>query len=150
MKSRKFFRDGLEEEISGPIRVRETSDGHVIESYKLSSGKRRFFATLAGTHWCAHGNTVAEAVADAIYKDPDQRPTRESLVREINADGKSRKITLSEFRILTGACTVGCQDALKRAGRDGSPMTAKDIRDVISKDWGGKLISILGWEGKTL
>lgn len=150
MKVRKFYRDGLEEEVTGPIRVLHTSEGHVIESYKLSNGKRRFFATLAGTHWCAHGNTIAEAVADAIFKDPAQRPTREALVREINAVGKSRKITLTEFRVLTGACSVGCQEALKRAGRDGSPMTAKDIRDVVSRDWGQKLISILGWEGDRL
>lgn len=148
MKVRKFFRDGLLEDITGPIRVSSTSDGHVIESYKLATGKRRYFATLAGTHWCAHGNSIAEAVADAIFKDPAQRPTRDTLVGEINAEGKSRKITLSEFRIITGACLVGCQDALKRAGRDTSPMTAKEIRDVVSRDWGGKLISILGWEDR--
>lgn len=150
VKSRKFYRDGVEEQITGPVRVHRTSDGHVIESYKTADGKRRYFATLGGTHWCAHGNSIAEAVADAIFKDPAQRPTREALVREINADGKSRKITLSEFRIITGACLTGCHDALKRSGKDGSPMTAKDIRDVISKDWGGKLISILGWEGGRL
>lgn len=148
MKVRKFFRDGLLEDISGPIRISSTSDGHVIESYRLATGKRRYFATLAGTHWCAHGNSIAEAVADAIFKDPARRPTRDSLVREINAAGRSRKITLSEFRIITGACLVGCQDALKRAGKDGSPMTAKEIRDVVSRDWGGKLISILGWEDR--
>lgn len=148
MKSRKFYRDGLEELITGPIRVSKTSDGHVVESYRLSTGERRYFATLAGTHWCAHGNTVAEAVADAIFKDPERRPSLEALVQEINKDGKKRKITLSEFRILTGACLVGCHEALKQAGRDGSPMTAKDIRDVVSREWGNKLISVLGWEGK--
>lgn len=150
MRSRKFYRDGVEEEITGPIRVITTADGNVIESYRLSTGKRRYFATLVGTHWCAHGNTIAEAVADAIFKDPAQRPTRDSLVREINAAGRARKISLSEFRIITGACLVGCQDALKRAGRDSSPMTAKEIRDVVSRDWGGKLISILGWEKEHL
>jgi hypothetical protein len=146
MKARAFYRDGLEEEISGPIRVSVTSDGHVVESYKLSTGKRRFFATLAGSHWCAHGNTVAEAVSDAIFKDPIRRPSLQSLVKSINADGKDRKVTLSEFRILTGACLTGCQEALKRAGRNGSPMTAQEIRDVVSLEWGKKLISVLGWE----
>lgn len=146
MKVRKFYRDGLEESITGPIRVTVTSDGHTVESYKLSTGQRRFFATLAGSHWSAHGNTVADAVSDAIFKDPARRPSLDALVKAINKDGKSRKITLSEFRILTGACLVGCHDALKRVGRDGSPMTAKDIRDVVSNDWGNKLISVLGWD----
>lgn len=150
MKTRKLYRDGLEEEISGPIRVKVTSDGHTIESYKLANGKRRFFATLAGTHWCAHGDTIAEAVSDAIFKDPARRPSLQALVSAINADGKNRKITLAEFRVLTGACLVGCKEALKRAGRDTSPMTAKEIRDVVSVEWGKKLISILGWEGSKL
>jgi len=145
MEARKIYRDGLEELVAGPIRLTETSDGHTIESYKLSDGKRRFFATLAGTHWCAHGDTVASAVADAIWKDPAKRPSMESLVDSIKGDGKTRKITLNEFRLLTGACLTGCRDALAKAGRDDSPMTAKEIRDVVSKEWGNKLISVLGW-----
>lgn len=145
VKTRKLYKDGLEEEITGPIRVKTTSDGHVIESYRLANGKRRYFATLAGTHWCAHGSSIAEAVADAIFKDPERRPSVESLVAEIQESGKSRKITLSEFRIITGACMIGARDALDRAGRDGSPMTAFEVRDVVSREWGNKLISRLGW-----
>lgn len=136
----------MEEEISGIVRVSVTSDGHVVESYKLSNGKRRYFATLYGTHWCAHGDTIADAVTDAIFKDPVQRPSIDSLVQSIKAVGKARKITLSEFRILTGACLAGCKTALERAGRDASPMTAADIRDVISRDWGNKLLAVLGWK----
>lgn len=146
MKVRKFYRDGLEEEITGRIHVSVTSDGHTIEAYRLASGEKRFFATLAGTHWCAHGSTVAEAVTDAIFKDPNQRPSLEALVQLIKSEGRKRKITLSEFRILTGACLVGCQEALKLAGKDGSPMTAEDIRDHLSRDWGNKLIRVLGWD----
>lgn len=148
VETRKFFRDGLEEDITGMVRVSVTSDGHVVESYKLANGKRRFFATLYGTHWCAHGDTIADAVTDAMFKDPAQRPSIDSLVKTIKAAGRSRKITLSEFRILTGACMAGCKTALERAGRDSSPMTAADIRDVVSRDWGTKLIRVLGWEDK--
>lgn len=147
METRKFYRDGLEEKIIGSIRISKTSDGHVVESYKLSDGTRRFFATLAGSHWCAHGFTIAQAVADAIWKDPARRPSMESLVSEIKKDGKTRKITLNEFRVLTGACLTGCRSALAQARRDESPMTAKEIRDVVSFDWGNKLLSVLGWEG---
>lgn len=145
MEARKIYRDGLEEKVVGPIRVNVTSDGHTIESYKLADGRKRFFATLAGTYWCAHGDTVAAAVADAIWKDPAKRPSMESLVESIKGDGKARKITLNEFRVLTGACLTGCRDALAKAGRDDSPMTANDIRDVVSFEWGNKLLSVLGW-----
>lgn len=146
VKTRTLYRDGLEEEISGPIRVYKTSDGHVIESYKTAKGKRRYFATLAGTWWCAHGDSVASAVSDAIWKDPERRPSLSSLKAEIRTSGKKRKITLNEFRVLTGACLSGCKSALEKAERDESPLTAFEIRDHVSKEWGGKLLSVLEWE----
>lgn len=146
MKKRNFYRDGLKEEITGPIKVHTTSDGHVVESYKLASGKRRFFATIAGSHWCAHGDTIASAVADALWKDPERRPSAESLIEEIKSFGKDRKITLNEFRMITGACLTGCRTALAQAGRDESPFTAHDIRATVSREWGNKLISMIGWE----
>jgi hypothetical protein len=146
METRKFYRDGLEERIVGQVRVSVTSDGHTIESYKLSDGTRRFFATLSGSHWCAHGDTIANAVADAIWKDPARRPSMESLVEAIKNEGPARKINLNEFRLLTGACLTGCRSALAKVGRDDSPMTATDIRDVVSFEWGNELLSVLGWE----
>ena len=145
MKTRKIYRDGLEEDITGQIKVIVTSDGHVIESYKDANGKRRYFATISGMHWCAHGNSIAAAVADALFKDPTKRPSIDALKDEIRKSGKTRKITLNEFRILTGACLAGCRSALEKAGRDDSPLTAFDIRDHVSMDWGRKLLSVLEW-----
>jgi len=146
MKARKIYRDGIEEIVTGPVKTVITAEGHTIESYRLSDCRKRFFATLVGTHWCAHGDTVASAVADAIWKDPTKRPSMQALVGSIKNEGKNRKITLNEFRVLTGACLTGCRDALSKVGRDDSPMTAHDIRDIVSFEWGNKLLSVLGWE----
>lgn len=146
MKSRKIYRDGLEEDIVGKISKSTTSDGHVVESYKLANGTRRFFATLAGSHWCAHGDTIANAIADALWKDPARRPSMETLVASVKSEGHGHKFTLNEFRVLTGACLTGCRTALARTGRDDSPMLAKEIRDIVSVEWGNKLLSVLGWD----
>ncbi len=141
----KLYRDGLEETIDAPPVAYQNREGHVIEAYKVG-GKARFFVTLQGTFYCAHGTTVAEAVADAIWKDPARRPSLEALKAEIIAAGPKRKISLQEFRVLTGACAEGCRLAIQRAGVDGSPMTAVQIRDVVDRQWGEKLLQILGWE----
>lgn len=146
VEKRKFYRDGLTEEIIGEIAVIITSDGHTVETYTLVDGKKRFFATLSGSHWCAHGDSIASAIADALWKDPSRRPSMQSLVESVKSNRK-HKFTLNEFRLLTGACMSGCRSALAKAKRDESPMTAHDIRDIISKEWGNKLISVLGWEG---
>lgn len=145
MKSRIFFRDGLEEEIVGDVLVRTRSDGYMVEEYTLDTGEKRFFVIKPGTHLCAHGSTEAEAVADALWKDEKNRPSLEALRDQIIEAGKDRKISLQEFRILTGACAEGCRAAIKAAKHDGSPLTAFEIRDKISKEWGDKLIDVLGW-----
>lgn len=139
-----IFRDGLEELAQGPPLVSTTREGHRVESYKVD-GLTRFFVTLAGGHYCAHGNTLAEAIADAIWKDEKKRPSLEAVKESIRNDGKTRKITLKEFIILTGACQTGCQIALKKAGLDSSPMTASEIKKHFP-DWGAKLLEILEWE----
>ncbi len=140
----KMYRDGLEETVDGPPVVSHTRDGHTVESYSVS-GVKKYFVTLKDTFWCAHGSSIAEAVADAIWKDPKQRPPLEQLKSDIQKEGKERLITLNEFKVLTGACSEGCRVTLKKAGLDGSPMKAKDIRDKVSSEWGGKLIQILEW-----
>lgn len=138
-----YYRDKLILEIDAPFKVSETAEGHVVEMYKVK-GKRGFFVTLAGTHWCAHGDSIASAIADAIWKDPKRRPTLDALKAEIQEAGKDRKISLQEFRVLTGACSEGCRAALERAGLDGSPMKAKDIAKHFP-DWGQKLLYVLEW-----
>lgn len=138
-----YYRDKITLEIDAPFKVSHTAEGHTVERYKIK-GKRGFFVTLANTHWCAHGDTLASAIADAIWKDPKRRPTLEALKSEIQEAGKDRKISLMEFRVLTGACAEGCRVALERAKLDGSPMKAKDIVKHFP-DWGAKLLSVLEW-----
>jgi hypothetical protein len=139
-----IFRDGLEEKADGPLIVSSTREGHCVESYQVS-GTERFFVTLAGTHYCAHGHTLAEAIADAVWKDEKRKPSLEAVKEEIRKEGKARKITLQEFRLLTGACLTGCQIALKQAGLDGSPMPASEIKKHFP-EWGVKLLAILEWK----
>jgi hypothetical protein len=141
--SQVIFRDGLEEKVDGPPLVSTTREGHRVESYRVD-GDNRFFVTLAGSHYCAHGNTLADAIADAIWKDPKRRPSLEAVKEDIRKEGENRKITLQEFQILTGACRTGCQVALKKAGLDGSPMKARDIEKHFP-EWGAKLLVILEW-----
>jgi hypothetical protein len=140
----KYYRDKLELDIDAPHKVSMTREGHVVERYKVK-GKPGYFVTISGTHWCAHGKTIADAIADAIWKDPKRRPSLDALKEEICEAGQSRKISLQEFRVLTGACSEGCRVALDKAGLDGSPMKAKDIAKHFP-DWGQKLLSVLGWD----
>ena len=142
----KYFRDKLELEIDAAPKISKTREGHVVEKYTID-GKYGYFVTLFGTHYCAHGATLPQAISDALWKDESKRPSMESLKASIQKEGKDRPITLNEFRLLTGACAEGCRVALARKGLDGSPMKAKDIYKHFN-DWGGRLLEILGWDSK--
>jgi hypothetical protein len=138
-----LFRDSLEEQIDAPPRVSHTHEGHTVETYSVG-GKERFFVTLVGSPYCAHGDTLAEAIGDAIWKDEKRRPTLQAVKEEIRSAGRERKITLQEFRILTGACQAGCRAALRKEGLDTSPMTADQIFKYFP-EWGRKLLQVLEW-----
>lgn len=138
------YRDGLSVTLDpgSSIKTRTTSDGHVIETWK-SNGKRVYFANLHDSVYCAHGDTAAQAIADAIWKDPRRRPSLEALVNEIKPAIKSRKITVQEFRLLTGACESGCRAFLQQKGLSSSvKMTLAEFLP-IGGDWAKKLEEVL-------
>ena len=139
-----FYRDGLRQIIDSAPRVFNTREGHVVEQY-LVNGEKKYFVTLSGLPYCAHGSTLQEAISDAVWKDESKRPSLDSLKEEIQKTGKDRLISLNEFKLLTGACSEGCRVALKRKGLDGSPMLPKDIIGNFP-EWGGKLYDILEWK----
>lgn len=141
-----IYRDGLKEQLNDLPVVSKSIEGHTVEHYTVN-GKNRYFVTIKDSHYCAHGDTLAQAIADAIWKDPAKRPDREKLKQEIQEAGKERLITLNEFRVLTGACTTGCRIALKNAGKENTTsMTAYDVYHHVSKEWGSKLLEILEWK----
>lgn len=138
----KIFRDGVSHQIDSRVSIRTTSDGHVIESWK-SNGKRVYFANLFDSVYCAHGGSAAQAIGDAIWKDPKRRPSMEALVEEIKPVIATRKITLNEFRLLTGACESGCRHFLEQRGLKSSvEMTLKEFIP-IGGEWALKLKSVL-------
>ena len=137
-----ILRDSVIHTLDGNVSIRTTSDGHVIESWK-SNGKRVYFANLYNSVYCAHGDTAAQAIGDAIWKDPKRRPSLEKLVAEIKPVVKTRKITLKEFRVLTGACESGCKHFLEQKGLPLSvKMTLAEFMP-IGGEWAKKLAEVL-------
>lgn len=139
-----FFRDKITIEIDSKPKRKVTRDGHTVEEY-LVKGKKKFFVTIAGSPYCAHGETIEQAISDALWKDETKRPNMEQVRDEIRDAGPKRLITKNEFRLLTGACSEGIRVALERAKKPEVPMTAKEILK-ISESWGKQLYLVLEWK----
>lgn len=141
---KKIYRDGVEHglDVGSTPSVKITRDGHVIESW-MSGGKRVYFANLKDSVYCAHGDTIAQAVGDAIFKDPAKRPSIDALIAEIKPVVKTRKITVQEFIILTGACLTGCRDFLNNKGLSQTVSMTLDDFMPIGGEWATRLKKVL-------
>ena len=137
-----IYRDGITHKVDGKISVHTTPAGHVIESWE-TNGKRVYFANLNDSVYCAHGDTPEQAIADAQWKDPKLRPSIEDLVNEIRPIIKTRKINVKEFRLLTGACVIGCRDFLEQKGLPlDIELTVEEFKP-IGGEWANTLENII-------
>jgi len=125
-------------------------DGYtmLIESEKIKKGvticKARYFGggvidklescylAKVGNHW-AHGKTVKEAIQDATDKaviDMDQS----EVVAEIKASGK---VTLAQYRAITGACREGCRQFLQSIGKpDATELSIEEVKELVKGHYG--------------
>ncbi len=138
-----IFRDGLELKSAAPPRV-VIRDGHTCEVVKTEDGDK-WFVTLGGTPFCAHGESFHDAVIAAKEK---QNPGagRADAVARVQTSGD---INLLDFCLVTGACRAG---ATAWAKQEGLSLTAKiTLKDALkrldkssSSSWGERLREELG------
>ena len=120
----------------------------LIESEKITKGvticKARYFGggdldklkpcylAKVGNHW-AHGKTVKEAVQDATDKavgDMDQS----EVVAEIKSTGK---VTVAQYRAITGACREGCRHFLQTIGKpDATELNLEEAKELTKGQYG--------------
>ncbi len=120
----------------------------LIESEKIKKGvticKARYFGggdldklkpcylAKVGNHW-AHGETVKEAVQDAtdkavIYMDQSE------VVAEIKSTGK---VTVAQYRAITGACREGCRHFLQTIGKpDATELNLEEAKELTKGHYG--------------
>lgn len=132
----KQYRDGLELNSKGESFT--LGNEALIEVFYTDSGQKRYFATLLGRPFSAHGYTVEEAVEEAKIKRDGQRKLSEEEKSKLRADGY--KFSVLEFRRITGACNAGIDDWLKKRGLDRSvKMTIDELRTAGASDWAESL-----------
>ena len=122
-------------------------DGYtmLIESEKITKGvticKARYFGggdldkcylAKVGNHW-AHGKTAKEAIQDATEKAVIDMNQSE-VVAEIKASGK---VTLAQYRAITGACREGCRHFLQTIGKpDATELSLEEVKELVKGHYG--------------
>jgi hypothetical protein len=136
MKRKAAYRDGIAlftegEAVEGP-------NGEIIEILYNKQGKKSFFVELPGIPACAHGETIEEAIEDAIEKRDGEKPITDEEKQKYQA--KDFKFSVRIFRKLTRACRSGVDEWLKQRGLDHSvKMTLEELRQAGGGPWAEKL-----------
>jgi len=142
MKRKIAYRDGIEMWTEGE--VFEAPGGEVIEVLytKQVGGRKVFFAELQGEPACAHGETVEEAIEEALLKRDGSKPLTEEEKKKYSAE--NFKFSPSLFKRITGACNAGVNAWLEERGLDRSvKMTIQEFKDAGGGAWAKKLESMV-------
>ena len=134
----KVFRDGLELEVKAPPRV-VIRDGHTCETFETDEGTT-WFVTLAGSPFCAHGESFHDAVIAAKEKQNPGAGKADAIVRV----QESGHVSLTDFCSITGACRAGAIAWAKQEGVSiKEKLTVKDALKRLdkssSRSWGERL-----------
>ena len=92
------------------------------------------YITIDGKY-SAHGYTLREAVDDLTYKKLNNTNSKE-IVSEIKKTGK---VTRSQYRALTGACSFGTNKFCKEHNiQDLEEIELEELRKILINDYGAK------------
>lgn len=136
-----FFweRDGVRYiKADGIFSVIDSHHENVYKVHKLGQQDRPFYIVTDGEgHW-AHGEILAEAKADLIYKINDRDTSAyDNLTVD---DTLSYEEAIAAYRTITGACSLGTRDFIEN--RLPTPhkdkYTIKEIIDLTRNEYGGK------------
>lgn len=129
------YRDGLLLYTEGE--VIETLDAvvEVLYSTKVSH-ERVYFAEIKNTTFCAHGDSVEEAIEDALFKDGTKKLTEEDRKKYQDADFQ---FSVSLFRRLTGACKTGIAEWLKQRDLPATTKMTLSQFEKVGGEWADNL-----------
>ena len=82
----------------------------------------------------AHGKTMKQAIEDVNFKYLQATLDVTELVESIK---KSKVVTKNDYRLLTGACSMGCDEFMKEHGiKDSVPLD--DCKKLVRNAYGGE------------
>ncbi|MDV3965409.1 hypothetical protein CMT53_02670 [Elizabethkingia anophelis] len=114
---------------------KKVDDFNVFEGSFFNS-KRKCFVANKGNYY-AHGETLRQAIDDVNFKFLRENFNAEKLISEIK---QKQKISLSEFRLLTGACSAGCEIFMREKGIKVTELPLDKALNMLNGQFGGEKI----------
>ena len=94
--------------------------------------RKRFVAKKKG--FTAHGLSLKEAVEDCRFKIMQESADCSQIIKEIQSTGF---VSLAQYRLITGACKVGCLDFLRTRNISSLEMPLAEVKKLVHGQFGG-------------
>lgn len=94
------------------LRSKKNREGFEISKGTFFNTKKECFVAKKDKY-TAHGETIRQAIEDVNFKYLQENSNVQDIVNQVKS---TNKITVSQFRLITGACSTGCKNFLTEKG----------------------------------
>ncbi len=118
------------------IKSTKTVGDFTIYEAETFNFKNKCFVAQKGEYY-AHGENIKQAVSNVNFKHLQDNVVINDLVKQIK---QKQTITVEEFRLITGACSLGCKEFMQRNNLYGSEYPLQEALKLIKNQYGwGKI-----------
>ena len=118
--------------IATVIRSKKKRDEFTIYEGSLFNRKEKCFVAKRDKYY-AHGETIKQAIEDVNFKFLQENLEVQDLVNQIK---RKQTISVSEFRLLTGACKMGCESFMKQNNLTETTYPLTKALDLLKNQFG--------------
>ena len=119
------------------IRSKKKRDEFTIFQGSIFNTKEKCFVAQRGDFF-AHGKNLQQAIEDVNFKFLQENFDLNQIVHEIKS---KQTISVSEFRLITGACKMGCESFMKRNGLTETEYPLNKALEILRGQFGWEKLS---------
>lgn len=119
------------------IRSKKKRDEFLIFQGSIFNTKEKCFVANRGKFF-AHGNSLKQAIEDVNFKFLQENFDLDKIVSDIKA---KQTISVSEFRLITGACKFGCESFMNQKGLTETEYPLNKALDLLKGQFGWEKLS---------
>ena len=119
------------------IRSKKKRDEFTIFQGSIFNTKEKCFVANRGKFF-AHGDNLKQAIEDVNFKFLQENFDLDKIVKEIKA---KQTISVSEFRLITGACKFGCESFMNQKGLTETEYPLNKALELLNGQFGWEKLS---------
>ncbi|MGB0935054.1 MAG: hypothetical protein ACPGXY_03205 [Alphaproteobacteria bacterium] len=136
-KGTKGYLESIDGDLMFITSTRQMKEYKVHKAYYFNGGEistmRSCYVARLGDY-SAHGETIKKAIEDVFFKKAVEDVDQPSIIEGIK---KSQLVSKNDYRLLTGACSLGCDRFIEEHGLT-YPVPLDTCKELVGDAYGGQ------------